>query len=145
MFRLATGVRAVALGPLRVSTRTWFGFGVKYDPKDEQIDGMRYLKPLPDDHANFYPTKSDRELRDREALTAKFSQIADANPEELPSPQLLSELAQLLIKYNDRRGLLNLRDFTQELGVKPDADTQKLVDVYLVEAQRRCLYEQETF
>ncbi|EDQ85677.1 uncharacterized protein MONBRDRAFT_34203 [Monosiga brevicollis MX1] len=121
--------------PTLVAKRTLFGFGVPTEERPAQAETPWYKRQATDDYAEFNEIISVEERQERIAMTDEI--LACHEKGVVPDTDLYSRLLNMLMKWDDREGVMNAREVAVEMNVALSPELLQKVDDYLSDAERR--------
>eukprot|EP00037_Helgoeca_nana_P032395 m.413664 g.413664 ORF g.413664 m.413664 type:complete len:171 (+) comp29146_c0_seq1:47-559(+) len=149
--RQGSALRAVvpvSAASAAVPTRTWFGFGMAKGADEINAEGQEdkavWSLEAVDDSAEYLVgpdqwTASERS--DREALAKEVHAMASATPQVPADHAFYAKMFDLLIKYDDWRGVIAARDIGPEGNIEFSPELAEKIKTYLEDAEERSYHQ----
>eukprot|EP00730_Choanoeca_flexa_P015997 TRINITY_DN7474_c0_g1_i2.p1 TRINITY_DN7474_c0_g1~~TRINITY_DN7474_c0_g1_i2.p1 ORF type:complete len:170 (+),score=22.89 TRINITY_DN7474_c0_g1_i2:29-511(+) len=132
-FLRATRSSGVAALRVNQQSRTIFGFGSAPElPAQQEVPW--YKRKPDDDYLEHDGGITAEERAERVAMTDEI--LACHESGAVPDLDLYKRLITMLIKWNDREGVMNARDLAAELEVEFDEALTTKVEAYLEQADK---------
>eukprot|EP00039_Didymoeca_costata_P018746 m.334777 g.334777 ORF g.334777 m.334777 type:complete len:172 (-) comp17435_c0_seq1:156-671(-) len=141
-------VRQLTVSPVR----SWFGFGMQRTPQEIAQEGQAdvpiYAQDFENDEDEYLQGEelwSAEERLERQSIAQEINSMSEQDPPAKPDIIFFEKVFDMLIKYDDWRGVITVRELVAENKLVEGEELKAKLDKYMEEATQRSYHDNESW